>query len=351
MQTPMTSTPPHRHSRKGLLIPFLIVGVLLAGWTGWWFFLTREIETRLEARLAALETEGWTVAHGRISTTGWPFRARVEIPHLRLLSPSGHGLAAPEIVAETNAYNPDRWVALAPDGLTVTRAAKGEVTITGEAARLSVSHLRDRFPDLRVELVRPRFTPHPGAEPFPIASAERMQFYARPHLTDGEAATDALDVLFVLTDARGRPGGPVDGAARQGRLSLQLEGTIQQASRLTGADSAGVFANWTRAGGRFTAVEGEASAGDSRARISSPVLSARSDGRLEGRVTLSAVRPMQAIAGMAGSGSGAVDRLGAAGAGAAAGAEGERPIDLTIQFRDGRTWLGPFPLAPAPKLF
>ena len=27
------------------------------------------------------------------------------------------------------------------------------------------------------------------------------------------------------------------------------------------------------------------------------------------------------------------------------------PVELTIDFRDGRTWLGPFALAPAPKLF
>jgi len=36
---------------------------------------------------------------------------------------------------------------------------------------------------------------------------------------------------------------------------------------------------------------------------------------------------------------------------AAAGASGDRGVDLVVQFRDGRTWLGPFALAPAPKLF
>jgi hypothetical protein len=36
---------------------------------------------------------------------------------------------------------------------------------------------------------------------------------------------------------------------------------------------------------------------------------------------------------------------------AATAASGERPVDLVVQLRDGRTWLGPFALAPAPKLF
>jgi hypothetical protein len=345
------SDKPVRHSRRGLLIPFIIVGLVLGGWTGWWFYLTRQIETRLEARVEALREDGWRINHARATTTGWPFRARVSIPHPDVIAPSGHGVAAPELVAEANAWNPDRWVVIAPDGLTLTRAGKGKVGIDGDGLRLSVSHLRERFPDLRVQMIRPTFTAHQDAEPFPIASAERIELYARPHLTDGVASTDEMDVLFRLIDARGRPGGPVEGATRQGRLTVEVEGTIEKAGRLTGVHSAGVFANWTAAGGRFTAIKGELSAGESHARIESDVLSARPDGRLEGEVSLRAEQPMAAIAGLAGSQSGAVNRLGAAGAAAAAGASGDQGVDLVIRFRDGRTWLGPFALAPAPKLF
>jgi len=345
----MSDLPP-RPRRRGLVLPFVLVGLLLAVWTGWWFFLAREIETRLETRLAELEGEGWTVAHGRISTTGWPFRARVEIPHLNLLSPSGHGVATSGVVAEANAYNPDRWVVIAPDDLTVTRAGKGKVTIQGDGVRFSVSRLAARFPDFRVEMIRPRFVAHSGAEPFPIASADRVELYTRPDRADDRGA-DAMEVLFVLTEARGRPGGPVEGASQQGRLSLRLEGAIQQASRLTGGDSAGVFANWTRAGGRFTDVRGEVSAGESRALIRSEALAVNADGRLQGDIAVEAQQPLAAISGLARSGSSSVNRVGAAGAAAATAVGGDRPLDLIVRFDDGRTWLGPFALAPAPKLF
>jgi hypothetical protein len=200
-------------------------------------------------------------------------------------------------------------------------------------------------------MIRPTFTALEGAEPFPIASAERIQLETRPHLTDGVASTDELDVLFRLVDARGRPGGPVESATGQGRLSADVESTIVGASRLQGMDSAGVFAAWTAAGGRFTAVRGRLKAGDSTALISSETLSARADGRLQGSLALTAEKPVAVIAGLARAQSGAVNRLGAAGAVAATAAAGERPVDLVIQFRDGRTWLGPFPLAPAPRLF
>ena len=346
----MTST--SRYSRRGLLTPFLIVGALFAAWTGWWFFLVQQVEGRLDAQAEALRQQGWTVRYASLTTTGWPFRTRVSLPHIEIVTPSGHGLSAPELVAEANAYNPDKWVVIAPDGLTIDRADKGEVGVRADALRLSVSHLGARFPDLRVEAVRPVFTPHPKADPFPIASAERIQFNARPHLTSGRAATDQLDAIFVLTEARGRAGGPVEGATQQGRLSLQIEGVVDQVSRLQGPNAQGVFMNWTRGGGRFTDIEGELSAGESHARLSSQVLSADADGRLRGELALQAEKPLSAIAGLARSGSGGVNRAGAAGAAAASAATGGRgDVRLTVVFRDGRTWLGPFALAPAPKLF
>jgi hypothetical protein len=345
----MTDTAP-RHSRRGLAVPFMIVGLLLAAWTGWWFWLTDQVETRLTAQVEVLRQDGWTITHAPVTTTGWPFRTRVSMPRADILAPSGHGVAVPELVAEASAWNPDHWVVVAPDGLTLTRADKGRIAITGDGLRFSISHLRDRFPDLRAEMIRPSFTPLEGAEPFPIVSAERIQLETRPHLTDGAASTDELDVLFRLVDARGRPGGPVEGATRQGRLSADVEGTIVGASRLKGMDAAGVFAAWTEAGGRFTAIRGRLKAGDSTALISSDSLSARADGRLRGSLALTAEQPMAAIAGLARSQSGAVNRLGAAGA-AATATSGARPVDLVVQFRDGRTWLGPFALAPAPRLF
>jgi hypothetical protein len=344
-----SSDTPYRHPRRGIIGPFVLAGVVLAAWTGWWFFLTQQIETRLDAQVASLRQDGWTITHAEVTTTGWPFRARVAIPHAEIVAPSGHGVSAPELVAEANAWNPDRWVIVAPDGLTLSRADKGKVGVRGDGLRMSVSHLRDRFPDLRVELIRPVFTAHEGAEPFPIASAERVQFEALPHRADTSA--DAVDVVFNLEDARGRPGGPVEGATQQGRLTLRLEGVVQQASRLSGMDAAGVFSAWTRAGGRFTDIKGELLAGESRARVLSNALSANAEGRLEGELALNAQDPMSAISGLASSRSGAVNRVGAAGAAAATAVQGGGDVDLIIRFRDGRTWLGPFALAPAPKLF
>lgn len=345
----MTAAP--HHSRRGLVVPFALVGLLLAVWTGWWFWLAHQVDTRLDAQVAAMRQDGWDIRHASAQVSGWPFRMRVALPATVITAPSGHGMIAPRLLAEANAWNPDRWVLIAPDGLTLDRAGKGQVAIAGDGIRMSVSQLRARFPDLRVELIRPTFTPRGAADPFPIASAERVLLNVRPHLTGGVAATDEMDLAFRLVEARGRAGGPVEGATGTGLLSADIEGTIVNASRLTGMDSAGVFAAWTASGGRFTNIKGQLAAGDSRARITSTDLSAGTDGRLEGQVAVRAERPMAAISGLARSRSGAVNRMGAAGAAAATTVSGDRGVDLVVQFRNGRTWLGPFALAPAPKLF
>lgn len=351
----MTDATPARHSRRGLIVPFAIVLVLLAAWTGWWFYLVTQIEQRLEAQVARLETQGWQVKHAGITTTGWPFRARVAIPHPDIVAPSGLGVAAPELVAEANAYNPTKWVVVAPDGLTLTRGAKGKTAVRGDAIRMSVHGLTQAWPNVAVELVNPVFTPLKEAEPFPIGRAGRIEFYLRPHIVGSSAPTDSVDVLFRLIDAHGREAGPVQAMTRDGVLTVQMEAVVEKASLLRGPDAAGIFAAWTRDGGAFTRVRGELAAGDSRAMITSDRLAADADGRLEGTVALKAQKPLAAIAGLATAPSGSVDRVGAGAAALATGAadatSAADAVDLSLVFRDGRTYLGPFTLAPAPKLF
>lgn len=364
----MSDTPSRKHSRTGLFLPFILVGLALAAWTGWWFWLTTQVEQRLEAEAASLRQSGWTVTYTGLNTTGWPFRTRVEMRDVSLAAPSTHALASPVLVAEANAYAPTRWVVLAPDGLTLTRAAKGQVAVRGDAIRASISGLTQTYPNIAVELANPVFTAQPGAEAFPISRADRVEFYLRPHLGPAEGAavpadatsrlnpgSDSVDVLFRLIEAEGRAGGPVQGMARNGKLTAQIETVIEDASRLRGADSAGIFAAWTASGGRFLNTRGEIAAGESRATLSSEVLSADANGRLQGSVALEADQPLSALAGLARSGSPAVNPVGAAGAAAASAARGAAgrgdAVDLTLVFRDGRTFLGPFTLAPAPRLF
>ena len=350
----MTDAPTQRPSRAGLYAPFIIVLIALAAWTGWWFYLTRQIDAGLEAQSAALRQQGWDVRYADKRIVGWPFRANVKLTHVTIAAPSGHAISAPELNAEANAYQPTKWVVVAPEGLVLTRAGKGKVAINGDAIRMSASGIDQRWPNLALELVNPIFTVHPDGEPFPIARAARIEFYSRPHLEGATAPSDAIDVMFRLVDGQGRRDGPVEGFAQDGQLTTQLEATVGRADLLKFGDAAGVFSQWTQGGGTFRNLRGDLQAGDSRATLSSDVLRADADGRLVGQVALQSQKPLPALSGLLESRQGAVNRVGAAGAAAAAGAAdaaGREDVALTLVFRDGRTWLGPFPLAPAPKLF
>jgi hypothetical protein len=350
----MTELPTKRHSRAGLYAPFVIVVIALAGWTGWWFYLTRQIDKGLEAQAVTMRQGGWDVRYAEKQILGWPFRANVKLTQVTIAAPSGHAISAPELNAEANAYQPTKWVIVAPEGLTLTRAGKGKVAVTGDAIRMSASGIDQRWPNLALELVNPVFTAQADGEPFPIARAARIEFYSRPHLEGSTAPSDDIDVMFRLVDGQGRRDGPVEGFAQDGQLTTQLEATIGRADLLKVGDAAGVFSQWTKGGGTFRNVRGDLQAGDSRATLSSEVLKADANGRLMGQVALQSQKPLPALSGLLESRQGSVNRIGAAGAAAAAGAAGaagREDMALTLVFRDGRTWLGPFPLAPAPKLF
>lgn len=348
-------TPAQRHSRKGLFIPFIIVGIALVLWTGWWFYLTHEVKSQMASRLDQLRASGWSVEYDRIATSGWPAHARIALKNADIRAPSGHGILAPDLAAEATSYNPTRWVIGAQDGLTLIRADKGETTISAEAIRMSVTGLRQRWPNVAMEMVKPVFTPVGDALPFPLADAALIQLYMRPHLTSDASARDNVDVLFRLVQARGRSGGPVEGFAQSGELTLQVEAVVEQAMALRQpATEAGLLSGWTAAGGRFTNVRGEMKAGASRALLTSPVLNANDKGQLEGEVLFKAEKPLAAIVGLAGSQMGTpAERAAAARAASETpqGGEDGQDIELSVLFRSGRTYLGPFALAPAPQLF
>ena len=355
----MTSAPAptQRHSRRALFIPFIIVGILLAIWTVWWFWLANEVRGQLETRLERLQASGWTVEYSGISASGWPLHTRLTLKDANFIAPSGHGLRAPSIAAEANTYKPLHWVIAANDGMTLVRAEKGETLVSAEAIRLSLTGLRQPWPNVAFEITKPVFTPATGAEPFPLANAQLIQLYMRPHLTSTATPGDDVDVMFRLIQAHGRDGGPVQGFAQNGELTLQVEAVVEKASALRQpATASGLLAAWTNSGGRFVNVKGEMKAGESRAILTSPVLNADEKGQLEGEVQFKAVKPLAALVGLAGSHQGQpAERAAAARAAASTpqGGEGEagQDVELSVLFRKGRTYLGPFALAPAPKLF
>lgn len=352
----MADTPlpiPRRSRPSPVAGLFLLLVVSMVAWTGWWFWLVNRVETEIETRAGGLRAQGWTVEWTDQRASGWPFRARFDVSHVTLAAPSGHALTAPSLSAEANAYAPTHWVAVADEGLVLTRGDdKGRVAIGGGPARASVTRLTAPQPTFALQLDRPEFTALPGGDPFPLSRAERVELHLRQHqLRDGEAAGSGrqMDVFFRLEGANGRPQGPIDRMTADTRLDLLLETVVDDAEALKGDDITSALAAWSAAGGRFRSVKGEVRAGDAEALMTSSELGLNADGRVEGVVTLDARRVDPVLAGL----SDRAERGQVSGAPAAPAPTPDtaRPVELELIFRDGRAYLGAFPVAPAPKLF
>jgi len=80
---PYASPPGKRRSRSWLYLPFIIFGLLIAAYTGYWFFAKGKIETGINDFLTQQKEAGAEVTYTSKRLHGYPFRftLTVEDPH------------------------------------------------------------------------------------------------------------------------------------------------------------------------------------------------------------------------------------------------------------------------------
>lgn len=324
-ETGMDQAADERTDYRGLIWPFAVVGALLLAWTLWWFVAAGQVERRVGRAVADLRAQGWTAEVSDLSVRGWPFRLFVTTTKARFVSPDGLGLDAEDLRAEAAAYDLNKWVLAAPDGVTVLRGADGGIRVTGKAVRASVVRLENgAVPRATVELLEPVFAAAPGATPFPLAGAEVADFYLRP--TGGGRAE------FLLRVENGSPtaGGALAQVTQGSPLSLRAEGVVPAP-------------RWP-----LREVEGfraEVRSGTLRVDAASARLAADSSGRLAGDVALKVEGAQAATAALA-----AFPGVDPRAALAASVLLGDRAVETELSFGEGRTRLAGVGLGPAPKV-
>ena len=335
--------------RSGCGIPALFVLILLVigGWSGYWWFLSNQIRNQLTATETRLEAAGWTIEHAEPEIAGYPFRFHLALDELTITGPSGHGLRTARLEAEANAYQLNHWVFVVPGTLDLARGSKGWVTVEGQALRASASDLLNRPPRIVVEFNQPRFAPTEGSQPFPIARAERLVVNLIPR----EGAENQAGLLFDLTGATPRSGGVLAEMSENRVFNLSAEAVLTNTQTLSGPTWRQALSTWSQGGGALTEVRLEATAGDDFARGQSANLTADANGRLQGSLEAHLKGGTAPLAGLARA-PGVDPRAAAAvtlGAQLTSGFRGE--TNLTLNFTNGRTVIGPVSLGPAPRLF
>ena len=323
---PARRKPPSRWWLYGPYGALILAAIV---WSGAWIVIRGQVARRLDA--AATATGGPTIAWDRRRIGGYPFRIEVILDGVRTSEPSGWGLSAPQVRAESYAYDLKHWVAYAPHGVVLNRPGAGPVAIRGAILRASVAVEAPGQTRVSVEGQSLIFTPSPGSRPFPVTAIDHFDGHTRPGL-----GPDQTEFLIQMKDATLAPGGPIARLAAGTPVSSAWLGTLSKSSALTGRDWPDAGRAWRAAGGAIAMTEGDLTAGPAKLEAKGGHLAIEPDGRLAGTITFA---PNGLTA--------ALSALGHATAPAPTPPAGG--IDLS--FQAGKASLGAVPLGPAPRVY
>ena len=326
--------PPRKRRGPGIATPFVVLAIAAAGYSAGWLWLRQETSRQLDAGAAELRSRGYTVSWRDRTIGGYPFRLDVDFSALRLAEPGGWAVAFPRLRSESFVYALGHWVAEAPDGVTITRPGAGAVRVRAEVLHASLAGLSEHPPRFSLEGQGLTFTPEAGARPFPLASAQGLQFHLR------QGPDDEGGLFVSLTGGRPLSPPPGLGGDPQGGLDFNLELILSKAHALVGPDWSTAGRAWSAAGGTARLRRGSISSGRTTVTLSSPQpMTTGTDGRLRGALQgdLSVTPP-------AGTAPAATSPPAATPAPPLTGR-------VTFEFRDGQTLVNGLPVAPAPRLY
>lgn len=331
------AAPSRKARRSRLFMPFILAALVAGGWSYGWFWLRGQAEQRMDEQSADLKSRGYDLSWSARTFSGFPFRMNVDLTDARVAEPTGWAVRAPTLKGEAEIFDLTHWVLVAPQGVVLTRPEAGDVIITGQALRASISHIKEYPPRISVEGAKLNFLPTPGSKPFELVSADNMQLHVRGGPDDQGA------IFFKAGGAKTAFTGLLGRIAQDKTASMLLETRLSHVSQLRGRNWEAAVKSWSAAGGQITLQKSQLLAGDAEGRAESGVLSVDSQGRVTGalevaikeRVDLTQpIRsPQQALA-------------------AAAQAVGQEPvIEASLSFRNGRSFLGMIDTGPAPTVY
>ena len=341
-------TPPRKLSRLPLYLAFGALLVFVVVLSAAWVWARGQAVSRLDAGAEALRRAGYELSWKDRKVGGYPFRLNIVLTEPRIRDRSGWALEAPRLEGQAFLHAPTLWIVAAPDGLTFTRPLSGPVQVRGRLVRMSLSHFAATPPSLSFEGTGLTFQPAAGAEPFALASAERVEIHVRRAPSE---VGDEAGVWVSVTDGKARLSGLLERIAGAKPISIEWDSRLSQASALHGATWADAVRRWAAAGGRISVKRAGLTAGDALIGVNSGDLAVGSDGRLKGVLDLSLRQAPKAFGAMEATG---VVPDGPAEAAAAIVAARQGTGDLaraTLNFEAGRTTLGPIALWPAPQVY
>jgi hypothetical protein len=327
--------------------PYILVALAFLGWSAGWMVLKGQLEQQMDRAAADLRKAGFEVAWKERKLAGYPFRFSVTLTEARLREPSGWGLDMPLLKAEASAFNAKHWMIVASDGAVITRPVSGGLRVSGKALRASFVATDAPLPRIAVEGAQLIFTPEPGARPFALSKAEKLEF----HLVPG--GKDEAALLFRIDGGKAAAGGLTARLAGEKPVSVLWDSLLSQRDDLIGPDWPQAVRHWTEAGGTMTLRKGGITLGDTSLGMGSGSLTVGVDGRLRGSLDAQLTKGSGGLLAMGETG--LIEPNSAQIAAAVVQARelmnDGKSAQATISFEAGRTTLGPVAIGPAPKVY
>lgn len=337
--------PVRKPSRLGLYLPFAALGVLIVLWSGLWVWARGEALSRMDQAVSGLTSAGYQVGWGKREIGGYPFRLDITLTDAEVRAPSGWALQAPVIEGEAYLHAPTHWLIAAPQSVTFVRPQAGPVKVTGKLIRASVSHFDQRPPSFDFEGVNLVFQPAPGAQPFSLSAADRVEFHLR------QGPDDEGGVFFNVDAGKARLAGLFARIAGDKPISIVWNATLTKMSAFSGRDWPDAVRRWTAAGGQMNVRQAGVTAGDALIGASAGSLTVGSDGRVRGVLPVTLRQAPRALGAMGESGVMSPETAQAAATVAQAREGANQTAQATLNFEAGRTTLGPVAIGPAPKVY
>lgn len=343
---PVPDPDPSRKPRRfWLYAPFVLLLVAAAAWSAFWVYLRGETVRQMDGQVVALRAAGYDIAWGGRTVDGYPFRLDVTLTDARIREPSGWALSAPRFEAEAFMHALRHWVFAAPQGFTFVRPTGGAVEVRGATIHASLHDLDKRPPSFSFEGVKLTFAPAPGAQPFSLSAADRVQLHLRPGPDDQGA------VMFKLDGGQARLSGLFARMADGKPISIAWDSILTRMSGFKGATWADAARAWSQGGGTIELRQAGVTAGDALIGAQGGKLTIDSDGRLSGALDVTLREAPKALNAMAEQGTIAPETAMAASAVAMARQGQDDAARATLTFQAGRATLGPVAIAPAPKIY
>lgn len=341
-------TPPRKLTRLPLYVGFGLLLVFIVGWSAVWIWARGQLVQRLDAGAQGLRKAGYELSWRDRAIGGYPFRLNVTLTEPKVRDRSGWALEAPVLEGQAFLHAPTHWIVAAPRGLTFVRPLGGPVRVQGRLIRASLTHLTSTPPSFSFEGTGLTFQPAPGANPFSLAAAERVEIHLRRAPAE---VGDEAGVWVSVAGGKAQLPGLLGRLAADKPVALQWDMRLSKASALRGASWAQAVKAWTDAGGQARVARAGLTAGDALLGVTGGELGVGADGRLKGRLDLTlrqAPRTFEAMKGAAVVAEAPADTAAAV----LAARQGKAEVAAApLYFEAGRTTLGPIALWPAPRVY